>query len=577
MPGQDNELDYVAIAVSAAPVKGLPTLGWVDSSAVLANTRAVPLLSLSGAVCLPAFFEDGLAPASRTMLQLSEITAVPSLAFVQRCSEACEGLKLFATPLDHSMDWEGKLVPALRRVPSPSPFAFGAGDLYEVNAFSIAGVGAVAAVPARPAVPASGRGGARVAAVPATPAIPGVAAVPGRLPADLVWWSLVKVGDCHDGSSTLPLKRMWHRGQMAPDRSSVNARDDLTSRVQAVSATLYRHLGALMNDTDATHPQRARAMRHLGDRLSTLPDELRSGSFNPDVLEAEVTDDLAYSMKASQQDSVTAGRVLHAKRAYPDAVDYLERLPSPSARRDTIIALTPCLPNAYASSSLFARLEPLDEFLREHSAFIIQCHNKAVPLEGSDGLTALLRREHAEWGKPVVAPGSSEASAGGDLAHASLSEAAWRRALIEDARFVQSAEEIMQLDLSTADGRREGVEIACLTGCAVYQRFFANPRSMIMRASVFTALHKCVPARREYIGRAQAAHPETGVIHKLQENWLPSEESINLIFCGRLSKWQMFRGGSGALALYNLRVSEPFQDCPEDQLYIVLSVIGSAS
>ena len=51
-PGLDDTLDYVRRRVDAAcaVVKGLPTLGWVDSSSVRANTKAVPLLSIAGVV-----------------------------------------------------------------------------------------------------------------------------------------------------------------------------------------------------------------------------------------------------------------------------------------------------------------------------------------------------------------------------------------------------------------------------------------------------------------------------------------------------------------------------------------------
>ena len=52
IPGTEVELDYVSVDKSAAIVKAFPDLGWKDSSAVTANTVAVPLLSLAGVVCL---------------------------------------------------------------------------------------------------------------------------------------------------------------------------------------------------------------------------------------------------------------------------------------------------------------------------------------------------------------------------------------------------------------------------------------------------------------------------------------------------------------------------------------------
>ena len=68
IPGTEVELDYVSVDKSAAVVKAFPDLGWKDSSAVTANTVAVPLLSLAGVVCLPAFIDDPTTPASKTIL-----------------------------------------------------------------------------------------------------------------------------------------------------------------------------------------------------------------------------------------------------------------------------------------------------------------------------------------------------------------------------------------------------------------------------------------------------------------------------------------------------------------------------
>jgi hypothetical protein len=63
LPGLDNTMDYVATLATCPAVAGLPMLGWRDSSAVIAHTMAVPLLSIAGVVCLPAFLEEpGAAP-----------------------------------------------------------------------------------------------------------------------------------------------------------------------------------------------------------------------------------------------------------------------------------------------------------------------------------------------------------------------------------------------------------------------------------------------------------------------------------------------------------------------------------
>ena len=69
VPGTDKELDYVSLAKSADVVKAFPKLGWVDSSAITADTVAAPLLSIAGVVCLPVFLEDPTTPASRTFVR----------------------------------------------------------------------------------------------------------------------------------------------------------------------------------------------------------------------------------------------------------------------------------------------------------------------------------------------------------------------------------------------------------------------------------------------------------------------------------------------------------------------------
>ena len=117
VPGTESELDFVAIGADASLVKGLPALGWIDASAARANTKAAPLLTIAGAVCLPAFINDPADPAMKVILALREITAVPSLAFVARCADACDSLGLFDIPQRHAMDWEAHLSKALARTP----------------------------------------------------------------------------------------------------------------------------------------------------------------------------------------------------------------------------------------------------------------------------------------------------------------------------------------------------------------------------------------------------------------------------------------------------------------------------
>jgi hypothetical protein len=320
--------------------------------------------------------------------------------------------------------WIAKLTPALARAPSPSPFEIRAGELMEANPFEVAAVAAVAAVPAIPRVPAvrargaRAAGGARAAipAIPGIPGIPGTPAIPARKPAELVWWSMVRAEDVIDWHHVLPLHAVWLRGLAAPDRSSVAARDDPLSQVHSTAAILYRHLGAIAGDDTATHAQRARTMRREGERLKTLPAELRSCSFDAEVLETEAAHDLAFSRKQAQQDAITSLRVLYAKGAYPDLVDYLSRVSTPAERAVTIGALSAALPSTLSGATLFARLAPLDALLHGQSAFVIQCHNKRIPLDGPEGVTALLLANHQEWVAPLAGAAALGSSGADDEA-----------------------------------------------------------------------------------------------------------------------------------------------------------------
>jgi hypothetical protein len=111
IPGEDDALDFVAVSAAAGVVKGLPHLGWVDSSAIIAATRAAPCLAIAACVCLPAFLEDQGTPAARTIkaLGLAEVTVVPTLPYLQRCADACESLRLFSVPIERTDVWEDKL------------------------------------------------------------------------------------------------------------------------------------------------------------------------------------------------------------------------------------------------------------------------------------------------------------------------------------------------------------------------------------------------------------------------------------------------------------------------------------
>ena len=180
----------------------------------------------------------------------------------------------------------------------PSPFLTGGSPFVP----AVAPVAAVARVARVPAVRANrALGIAAVAAIPGVPgraAVAGVAAiaraVPPSGPVDLEWWSMVTVGHVVDRSSLFPFALFCRRGLVALDRCSVAARADATSRVRATAESVA---GYLRGDSSGVLAPvvLARLFRRTHHRVYALPDELRSGSFNPDELEMELMDDVAYA------------------------------------------------------------------------------------------------------------------------------------------------------------------------------------------------------------------------------------------------------------------------------------------
>ena len=596
IPGADNTLDYIYAPSGAKLLSAFPKLGWVDASSVAPGCKAAPALAVQGVTCCSAFGDwDGAA--LQPALALSELTASFSLAYMSRAADALDGLGLLDRVYHHFQSFLDALEVALPRVPSPSPFELGAGELEELSPFlrggspGVAAVAPVAAVLGRARVPAvranAARGIVAVAAIPAVvarPAVLGVAAVPAvppSGPAELQWWSLVQVGHTVDKQSLFPFALFCRRGLVALDRCSPIARADATSRVRAVADSLAGYLSAEHGGATGAAVL-ARLFRRTHHRILALPDELRSGSFDPDELEMELMDDVAYvSGDAARRDTITLGRLSYVQPSYPELADYLSRVGSAGAKATTLDRLSSVLTEAQVKLSLFSRLGPLNLFLAAHNPFLIQCWNKSLPVEGVDGVTSLLLKEHTEWkdSKPSVAPLTDALNdldlVGTGRGGAALTEGALKRALVEDTRFVDAAEEISQLDLTDENQRIEAVEVATLSRCDVFHRFFAKPSSLINRHAVFGQLHQCIGDMGAHLGRAQAADPATGTIPKLRADWTFPSDLCALLFRGRISKLfeGLFNGVGGALALYNLTASEPFVEVPEDQLYVVESVL----
>jgi hypothetical protein len=63
----------------------------------------------------------------------------------------------------------------------------------------------------------------------------------------------------------------------------------------------------------------ARLFRRTHHRILALPDELRSGSFDPDELEMELMDDIAYANgDAARRETITLGRLCYIRPRFPE-------------------------------------------------------------------------------------------------------------------------------------------------------------------------------------------------------------------------------------------------------------------
>jgi hypothetical protein len=122
------------------------------------------------------------------------------------------------------------------------------------------------------------------------------------------------------------------------------------------------------------------------------------------------------------------------------------------------------------------------------------------------------------------------------------------------------------------------LETACLSGLAIVQRFFANPACLQTKHVVFSQLFQALSAMPQYLGKAQAAIG--GEVPEERANWLFHQSQCNLLFRGALSAVSWFNelegkpGAGGALPLANLDASEPFLNCPVEQLFIVETVLS---
>jgi uncharacterized membrane protein YgcG len=600
--------------------RAFPALGWVDVSGVFPGHAAAPALALQSVLCAPMHLDWGTVAAD-AMLQLSELLTMVDLGPLARFADAQEGLGVFGRAYNSTRAHLDALEMALPRCPQPSPFQLGAGELVMPSPFlvpatlavagapgiaaipailGVAGVPAIPAVrpvPARAAVAAGGRRPAMpavpaVAGVPAVPAVRAVrampavpavapraaiAAAPARAPIELDWLHKVRLGSRVDPTSIFPFQAFLRISAVAPDRCSQDARDDPDSLIREVADSLKA--GALAQFPTLGNAALARQFAAFAASMELLPSALRSHSFDSDVQGREMIDAIAYAGELAMQDRVTASRLHLISRDYPSVFGLL--VPAPGAALSVAVQVTvlrslaPLGLGYRAGASLFDCIELVDALLLKHAAFLVQALNKGLAVTE---VVRLLKLEAAEWKDAAGAGESTGDGATPSLSRNSVSlkgvtDAALRRAILESDDFLQVADEIEGFDLETTEGRLGALEAALLSGLSIFQRFFANPGCLTTKHPVFAALTLCLSAMPAYLGRAQAADPATGEISELRANWLFHQDQCDKLFRGQLSSMSWFSRPFGALALLNLDASEPFEDCPAGQLYIVETVI----
>ena len=617
--GANPELDWLRVPMGCGVYRAFPLLGWVDVSGVFPGHAAAPALSLQGVLCAPMHLDWGTAAAD-VMLQLSELLTMVDLGPLARFADAQEGLGLFGRAYNSTRAHLDALEMALPRCPQPSPFLLGAGELVVPSPFlvpatlgvaaapgvaAIPAVLGVAAVPAIPAIPpvaaraavvAGGRRPAQPAvlavagvpgvpavrairASPAVPAVPpraAIAAAPARSPTELDWLHKVRLGSRVDQTSIFPFQAFLRTSAVAPDRCSQVARDDPDSLVREVSDSLKA--AALAQFPALGNAALARQFPSFSASMELLPSALRSHSFDSDVLGREMLDAISYAGEPAMQDRVTASRLNLIGRDYPSVYGLLSPAPgaalSVSVQVTVLRSLAPLGLGYRAGASLFDCIELVDALLLKHAAFLAQALNKGLAISE---VVRLLKLEAAEWKDAATADSTGDGATLGLSRNAvslkGVTDAALRRAIIESDDFLQVADEIEGLDLGTAEGRLGALEIALLSGLSIFQRFFANPGCLTTKHPVFASLTLCLSAMPAYLGRAQAADPVTGEISELRASWLFHQDQCDKLFRGQLSSMSWFQRPFGALALLNLDASEPFEDCPFDQLYIVETVI----
>ena len=594
----DDTLDYVRCDKQCKLVQAFPSLGWRDASVLGVNQVAAPALAIQFPTCIACFSTDWDGAPMAPLMASAELVSMFTLTRMGAGADALESLGVLAKVYTTTEAFLGALEVALPRLPTPSPFLLAGGEIVVPTPFlqggspAIAPIPAVAAVPAVVAVPAvrarrAGPAGPALvavrgipgrAAVGAVTAVPAVPAVPPSGPAALEWWNMVQLRRVVDTSAIFPFLDFCRRGLLALDRCSAAARDDPTSSVRAVAGMLANY--ASEGVAGVSPAGMARAFVRLAPRLFALPDELRSGSFDSMVLETELADDIEYGKGVvARQEMITSSRLMFARRAYPELLTLLDLAGSGAARASALMSLRPLLQPAEARQPLFGRLGPLNTLVLSHNAFLVQCYNKSLPLEGEHGILSLLIKERSEFtGNNRAATGGggadelNDADLLGSGAYATVSTAAWRRALQEDPDFVAAAEEIARVDVSSEEGRLEALGIALLCKVNVFQRFFAKPVVLLHRHAVFGILYKCMGTLPTYFGHGQAAD-SNGEVAEAYTEWAYPEDQCALLFRGQVPNLTLFNGVGGALALFNLGASEPFLGCPDDQLYIVEAVL----
>jgi hypothetical protein len=399
--------------------------------------------------------------------------------------------------------------------------------------------------------------------------------VPG--PPELKWLTYVACADLVDPRADLPAEALLRLGVLLADRCSDSARRNAGSLVRTNAEMLRSGATAASHITSPSDGLLARVfVSDLRSALEFPLHDYRALELSPLAAAKELIDTLAYTQgdDAASRRAI-AGRLLFAKRTYPELVSLLEELPTPPERIAQLERLSVYACPGRHTQALALRMAELSAFVAARDASVTQARNAGKRGEQIVDLLVIDAKERA--GAPRSTGGGDTAvSSGGEVpaepAAAPLSTQALSDAF-EDDKFVQAAALIATKNPDTADGRRSILEIGTGSGSPIFQQALRRPAYFARQHRALAAFIASATELPSYIGQRQAM-AANGRVPDLAKEWELHSSQIALLNKGKVSQMTLVNPPHGFIPLLNLTASEPFEGVPEDQLYTNEAVLG---